>query len=338
MRVAILFDDVESRSGSTPDELGVLESVVAAEEALAELGHEAIRVPAGPECGEWSRVLERSSPDVVFNLCEGLGGRSDGEVLAARVVEGLGLPKTGNSSDTLALAHRKDRVNALLEELGLPVPPWSVWNGESAGETLHNAQGACPVASWRFFPAIVKPVAEDASVGITQDAVVGEPDGLSRRLEAVRHLSPLLVQAFVGTREINVGIVGGEVLPLAEILFDDLPRGFHPLVGYEAKWSPGSKEDIGTRPLCPARLTPSLARRVRSLSLKVWRAVGGCGYGRVDLRLTEPDTLHVLEVNPNPDLAPSAGLARMATVAGWSYTEMLQRILAEAVRTSEAFV
>lgn len=103
------------------------------------------------------------------------------------------------------------------------------------------------------------------------------------------------------------------------------------MVGYEAKWAPGSPEDLGTRPVCPAVLAPEVASRARSLALEAWTAVGGRGYGRVDLRLTEPDTLHVLEVNPNPDLAPSAGLARMAAAAGWSYGELLQRILAEAL-------
>ena len=330
MRVAILYDDVDARPAATRDERGVLEAVDAAGIALTALGHETVRVPAGPDTSEWSRELEWRQPDVVLNLCEGLGGRSEGEVLAAETVEALEIPKTGSSSATLAVARRKDEVNALLEQIGLPVPPWAVWQGDGhdGGSTrLHRIEGA---DEWRHFPAIVKPVAEDGSVGIDQNAVVSNPTALGQRLEAVRHLSPLLIQAFVGTREINVGIIGDEVLPPAEIVFDDLPLGFHPIVGFEAKWFPGSAEDLGTRPVCPARLPQSVADRARVVSLKAWRAVGGRGYGRVDLRLTEPDTLHILEVNPNPDLAPSAGLARMAAARGWSYGEVLERIIENA--------
>jgi D-alanine-D-alanine ligase len=69
----------------------------------------------------------------------------------------------------------------------------------------------------------------------------------------------------------------------------------------------------------------------RRIALEAWEAVGGKGYGRVDLRLTEPDTLHILEINPNPDLAPSAGLARMALARGWDYGALVERILAEAL-------
>jgi D-alanine-D-alanine ligase len=70
--------------------------------------------------------------------------------------------------------------------------------------------------------------------------------------------------------------------------------------------------------------------------MQAWEAVGGEGYGRVDFRFTEPDTLHVLEVNPNPDLAPSAGLARMAVAAGWAYSDLLGQIVSEALSTAAA--
>lgn len=320
MNIAILFDDVDARPTATPDERGVMEAVHAAVAALRSAGHGAAPVPAGPDPARWIPRLEEASPDAVLNLCEGLGGRSDGEVLAARTVEALGLPLTGSRSDTLDLARRKDRVNELLEARGLPVPEWTLWEGNGAGRPT----------SWTSFPAIVKPAAEDGSVGITQASVVGSRQELERQLSASAAFRPLLVQAFVGTREINVGIVGGEVLPLSEIVFGELPPGHHPMVSYEAKWAPGSLEDRGTRPVCPAPLGAEVAARARELALEAWTAVGGAGYGRVDLRLTEPDTLHVLEVNPNPDLAPSAGLARMAAAAGWSFEELLSRILEEA--------
>jgi D-alanine-D-alanine ligase len=318
VKVAVLFDDVDARPDATPDERGVLEAVEGALSALHALGHHVVAVPAGPDAASWTRTLEELSPHVVLNLCEGLGGRSEGEVLAARAMEALGLPLTGSPSEVLDLARRKDRVNVLLEARGLSVPPWA------------RVSDAGAPASWTAFPAIVKPAAEDGSVGITQESVVADPEELARRLESAAAFAPLLIQAFVGTREINVGIVGREVLPLSEIVFSGLPPGHPPMVGYEAKWATGSPEDLGTRPVCPALLAPEVASRARDLALEVWSAVGGRGYGRVDLRLTEPDTLHVLEVNPNPDLAPSAGLARMATAAGWSYGELLERILAEA--------
>ncbi len=322
MKVAILFDDVASRPNASPDEIGVMAAVDATEAALRGSGNETVRIPAGPELASWSALLARSDPHAVFNLCEGLGGRSDGEVLAARVVEELGIPMTGSPSPALALARRKDRVNTLLEKRGLPVPTWAVWHGFDRPKW---AEG------WSHFPAIVKPAAEDGSVGITQESVVDSTDALAARLLEVAPLAPLLVQAFVGNREINVGVVGDTVLPLAEIVFHEMPSGFHPMVGYEAKWAEGSAEDLGTRPVCPALLSLEVEEEARRIALEAWGSVGGKGYGRVDIRLTEPDTLHVIEINPNPDLAPSAGLTRMARTQGWDYSALVERILAEAL-------
>ena len=102
------------------------------------------------------------------------------------------------------------------------------------------------------------------------------------------------------------------------------------MVGYSAKWKPGSPEDLGTMPVCPAPLSEELAERIRTLALQAWDAVGGRGYGRVDFRISEPDTLHILEVNPNPDLDPSAGLARAARNHGWSYGTLIGEVLSEA--------
>lgn len=328
MRVAILYDDVGARAGATLDEVGVLEAVSAVEGSLKKLGYDVERVPAGEDVDRWRASLAGLGVGLVFNLCEGLGGRSEGEVTAARVVEELGLPMTGSHSRTLALARRKDHVNTLLRDRGLPVPQWGVWPGNGA------ADGKTPTtfaAGWSLYPAIVKPVAEDGSVGIDEGAVVKDTESLARRLEAKGGEGGLLVQAFVGSREINAAIVGHEVLPVSEIVFRDLPEGHPPIVGYRAKWVEGSAEDRGTRPVCPAVLPVALAAKVRLLALKAWRAVGGAGYGRVDFRLTPPDVLHVLEVNPNPDLSPSAGLARAAEAEGMRYHDLVKRIVGEAV-------
>lgn len=329
MRVAVLFDDVGSRPGATPDEAGVLEAVDAVVQALEVLHHQPVTVPAGAELEVWARRLRETAPDAVFNLCEGLGGRSEGEVLAARALEELKLPMTGSPSAVLDLARRKDQVNGLLESRGLPVPTWKVWDGFSRVRWAAN---------WDLFPAIVKPAAEDGSVGISQASVVQDRRSLEDQLLALAPMAPLMVQAFVGTREINAAIVGGAVLPLSEIRFGRLPKGHHPIVDYAAKWSPGSVEDLGTSPLCPAPVPGSLASRIRLMALRAWAAIGGRGYGRVDFRLTPPDTLHILEVNPNPDLAPSAGLARAALMQGWDFPALVGRILAEATARWEVAV
>lgn len=314
MRVAVLHDDVLGRPGASPDELGVLEAVEAVTAALHELAHTPVRVAVGTRLEEWVAALNDARAELVFNLCEGAGGASAGEVRVAAAVELLGIPMTGSGTETIALARRKDRVNALLSAAGLPVPRWT------RAERLNG---------WSRYPAIVKPAAEDASVGITQASVAGDERALRLAL-ADRSHGPLLVQEFLPGREFNVGIVGERVLPLAEIEFQELPGGGWPLVSYRAKWETGSDEDLATVPRCPADAQPELVEEARALARAAWTLVEGRGYGRIDLRADAAGRLHVLEVNPNPDLSPSAGLTRMATADGWSYTDLIRRIVEEA--------
>ncbi len=318
MRVAVLHDDVLGRPGASPDELGVLEAVEAVSAALHELGHAPVRVAVTPRLEEWVRALNDVHVELVFNLCEGAAGASAGEVRVAAVVELLGLPMTGSGTETIALARRKDRVNALLAADRLPVPAWA---------PAEHASG------WRRFPAIVKPAAEDASVGITQLSIASDERTLMHALMLNGRYAPLIIQEFVPGREFNVGIVGRHVLPLAEIEFHELPDGGSPrwpLVSYRAKWEAGSDEDRATVPRCPAAAEPELVAQARALALAAWALVEGRGYGRVDLRADAAGRLHVLEVNPNPDLSPSAGLTRMARAEGWSYTELVRQIVEEA--------
>jgi D-alanine-D-alanine ligase len=307
VRVAVTHD--AGAVAGPPDAAGVLESVDAVVASLGRLGHAAFPVAVGRPL---ERVLSRlAGVDVVFNLTEGLDGQGEAEPRAAALQELTGRPVTGARSDTLALARRKDRVNALLTSRGVPVPAWTLAGPETA-------------RVWTRFPAIVKPAGEDGSVGIHESSVVDDAVELATAL--ARTPEPALVQAFVGGRELNVAIVGEVVLPVSEIVF----HGSQRIVSYGAKWSPGSPADLDTRPVCPARISATLHAQVVELARTAWSAVGGTGYGRVDLRTDDAGVPHVLEVNPNPDLAPGAGLARMAGAAGWGYDGLIARILEES--------
>ncbi len=309
MRIAVAYDGAAD-GAAAPDTAGVLDAVRATVDALSRAGHTAFPIAAATPL---ERFLGRLAVvDLVFNLVEGLGGRAEDEPRVTALIELARKPVTGASSETLALCRRKDRVNALLGAAGLPIPEWTLV--PPGGDPEDRVP----------FPAIVKPAGEDGSVGIDEHSVVD--DAIELRAALDRCAGDALVQRFVGGRELNVGIVGGSVLPVAEIAFSGAQR----LVSYAAKWEPGSGADLGTRSLCPAPLDGAVAEHARELALRAWRAVGGRGYGRVDLRTDEEGRLQVLEVNPNPDLAPEAGLARMAAAAGWTFEGLVARILREA--------
>jgi D-alanine-D-alanine ligase len=309
VRIAVIYD-AAADGGGTVDVAGVLESVHAVVATLADAGHAAFPVPVAAPL---DRFLTRAAAvDLVFNLAEGLGGWAEDEPRIAAMLELCRVRFTGSSSDTLSLCRRKDRVNGLLAAHGLPVPAWTVVEPETE-------------PGWGDgFPVIVKPIGEDGSVGIHEWSVAD--DALELQEALGRQSSASLVQRFVGGRELNVAFVGDAALPVAEIEFAGRQR----VVSYAAKWDAGSDADRATRPSCPARIPARLRDRAVELARGAWAVVGGRGYGRVDLRTDDAGRIYVLEVNPNPDLGPGAGLARMADAAGWGYGGLVRRIVEEA--------
>ncbi|MGH7662850.1 MAG: D-alanine--D-alanine ligase family protein [Gemmatimonadaceae bacterium] len=341
MKIALLFDGV-SALGASPDLL-ILETVEAVERVLSSDGEQVVRIPVDPD-GRWIERIRRGRFDLAFNLCEGIDGVAAFEPAVIGVLELLGVPCTGSSSYTTSLCLRKHIVNGVLGMNGLPVPRFGVARraeSEAAPPAAErSARRDSPRASrpkrLRIpavgFPAICKPASEDASIGIEQRSVVRTVRALTERIAAMHERwDEVLVQRYVEGREVNVGILGSTVLPLAEIDFGELPKGMWRIVTYRSKWDTGSDEDRGTQPQCPAELPAELVAEIGRLALAAWRAVGGEGYGRVDFRIDRSGRPWLLEVNSNPDLAPDAGLARMARVTGLGYDGLVRELCALAL-------
>jgi D-alanine-D-alanine ligase len=309
VKIGVLFDGL---SAASADQL-IIGTVDAVSAELASEGNEIVRIPASPDA-KWVDKLRRARVDLVFNLCESIDGVAALEPPVISVLELLGIPYSGSSSWTTSLCLRKHVVNAALERTGLPVPKFAVV----------RRGGAIPSVG---FPAICKPAAEDASIGVEQRSVVRTARQLTERVGAMlERWDEVLVQRYIEGREVNVGILGDAVLPIAEIDFGRMPKGMWRIVTYRSKWETGSDEDLGSAPRCPARLPAGVAAQLRRVAVAAWWIAGGSGYGRVDFRIDERGKPWILEVNANPDISPDAGLARMARVAGIDYGALVRRI------------
>jgi D-alanine-D-alanine ligase len=291
-------------------------------------GCEAQLVPVDGDLASLRTRLAELDVDCAFNLCESLAGDARLESAVPLLLELLGIPFTGSPPEVLSFALRKDRVKQRLEAAQIPTP---------AGRVLSRADDPCDLP----FPLIVKPVREDGSVGIWRTSVVHDAAELARAVDAVltKLRQPCLVEQFIDGREFNVALLGHptpRVLPLSEIDFTSLPADAPRIVSYDAKWTTGSVDDLGTVPILHPSLPTAAAARVRRVAVEAFRAVGVRDYGRVDVRLAASGIPYVVDVNPNCDLAPHAGMARAAAAVGIDYEALSRLLVRYALRRRRA--
>jgi D-alanine-D-alanine ligase len=210
------------------------------------------------------------------------------------------------------------------------------------GFVLESATDAVPMPVDPSSRWIVKPSREDASHGISTASVVSGERAVRDRAAWViaTYRQPALVEEFVDGRELNVAILGSgadaEILPLAEIDWTGFPEGAPRLVTFAAKWDQKSAEYKGSMPVPVRDLGPELERLVRDRARAAYDALGLEGYGRIDLRVHATRGPLVIDVNPNPDISPDAGLAKAAARGGIVYDELIARIVRAAVSRSAA--
>lgn len=327
MRVVILHNRVPAQAA--PDELDVLVQVEAVGEALIALGHSVEPWGCDLDLESLAFSLSGATPEVVFNLVEGLEGYGRLIHVAPGVLEALRVPVAGCPSEAIYLTSHKVLAKGLLRQAGLPTPDW-------LGDGLADAAadpGPGDAERW-----IVKSVWEDASIGMDDAAVVGG-GAAAARLElahrAGRAGSPWFAEAFVEGREFNLGLLDGPggptVLPPAEMTFEDYPEGKPRIVGYAAKWHEDSFEYSHTvRRFDLPATDAALVAELQDLARACWRLFGLRGWARVDFRVDAHGKPFILEVNANPCLSPDAGFAAGLARAGIPYHEAIARIVAAA--------
>ena len=270
-------------------------------------------------------VLSGRAPDVVFNLIEFFNDEPKQEFLVAGLYELMKIPFTGAPPYTLALCQRKASTKRILQAYGIRTPRFKLME-----------EGKLPRRHGLHYPLIVKPVREDASIGIDNAAVVADIAALQQRVEYVwtEFKQPALVEEFIEGRELNVSILGNappDILPIAEMDFSELPSHLHPIVSFEAKWDPHHEAFHKMYPKCPAELPKRVEKRVKEIALEAYSIMGCRDYARVDMRLNKQRQVFVLEVNPNPDLTEGVAFMESAEQAGLSFSEVLGRIVTFAL-------
>jgi len=325
LKVGILFNQptgpLRGESTDFLAEVEVEDEVNAVQEALETLAIRNQLFPIEDDIVPVIKELKKSQPDVVINLSEGSFGDSHLEMNVAALLEILDFRYTGSPPLTLGVCQDKGFTNDILKMNGIPTPDYRVLRS---------------VVDWKSdmpYPLFVKPLKEDASIGISSRSFVRNGRELMDQVEYITktYKQPALVEEYIAGRELNVAILGNEkakALPISEIVFgfDEEPK----IVDYSAKWFKESVEYEKTKPVCPANLEQETKDRIEQVALQAYKALCCRDYARVDIRLRD-GVPWVLEVNPNPDVSPDAGFARALKAARIRYEEFVKTIVLYAL-------
>jgi D-alanine-D-alanine ligase len=276
------------------------------------------------------QLLERLAafkPDIVFNCSEGFGGNSHLDYTVAAVLEMHGYRYTGCSATALLVARNKSMSKKILAFHGIRVSDFAVF---------HAGDESVRPSALRY-PLIVKPLMEDASLGIAQSSVVSDDEELAERVKFIHEKfnQAAIAEELIDGRELYVGMVGNdtlEMLPVIEMDFGKLDTVERRIATWKTKWDEDYRKQQEIRTIFARRLSPELLEKLHQVCETAFHALGFQDYGRLDLRLTHDDEVYVLEANPNPFIAREHEMAMAAEKAGMKYGEFIDRIVKEAMK------
>ena len=330
MKIAVIFDsphpEWEDEAFKREVEQKVEEAEYDVARALMAGGHEVLMVGIGDDVSPLLTKLAAFQPRLVFNGCEGFRKNARHEYAIAALLDMYGYRYTGSSPTALLVARNKSLTKKVLAFHGIRVPAFA---------EFHEGDALVRPSELRF-PLIVKPLLEDASIGIAQASVVEDDASLKQRIEFIhaKYHQAAIVEELVEGREVYVGLIGNddvEVLPLTEMTFGEPETTEHRIATYKAKWDEDYRKRKKIRNVFAKGVSDELTRRIGEICSTAFHALWLQDYGRVDVRLAHDDEVYVLEVNPNPFIADEHELAEAAKKSGLKYNAFIQRIVDEAM-------
>jgi len=326
LRVAVLthpsLAPPESREGYTEQEAHEWKTEFDVVSTLRKLGHDVRVLPVDNELTPIRETVEQWKPDIFFNLLEEFLGRQEFDHHVVSFLELMQVPYTGCHTRGLILARDKALSKKLLAYHHLPVPKFAVFPRERRVVRPKALE----------FPLIVKSLVKESSIGISQASIVDNDDKLRDRVAFIhqRISSDAIAEQYIDGRELYAGMIGNarvNVLPVWELLFENLPPGAARIATAHVKHNTDYQERRGIYQQAAEDLSPALRQQVINTTRRIARILDLDGYSRIDYRLTEDGKLFFLEANPNPDVAASEEFASAAEAAGWEYPDLIQRIL-----------
>jgi len=265
-------------------------------------------------------------PDVIFNLVEVFNNQAQWDKNVAALLEMLGIPYTGARADALFICNNKALSKKILRFHRLRVARFQVFY---QGHRI-----------WRpkiiKLPAIIKPLCEEASRGISQASVVDSDEGFSERIKFIHDNMQMdaIAEEYIDGRELYVGVMGTkrlQVLPPREMKFGQLSDEEPRIATYKAKWDDDYRERWNIRSEFAGKLANGVWERIQDSCKRAYRALNIRSYLRFDIRVTPEGRVYIIEPNANPCIARIDEFAQAAEKIGLSYNQLIRRIVTMAL-------
>lgn len=303
------------------DEADTLAQAKYVADTLRELGRPVEMLSTDLDLNKTLASIGGKNPECVFNLVESLHGHGRLVHIVPAVLGSAKIRFTGADGDSMYLSSNKLLAKRWMNLHGIPTP-LNFLPGDSK-----------PVddVTW-----IVKSVWEHASFGMDDGCVVENLSAARARIDHSRaqYGGDWFAEQFVDGREFNIAVleIDGkpQILPIAEMIFVDLPAGKPRIVGYAAKWDDTAPEYHATQRSFPL-LPGTEHRKLADVVLQCWHAFRLRGYARIDLLMDASGAPWVLEVNANPCLSPDAGFCAAVIEAGITPSKAMEHIISAAV-------
>lgn len=343
LKITILYDAVEESDKKEAEATGKKVSPLVCEQVeqvLTKHGYEVKRLPAEHKIRDLVSQIMKDDSDLIFNLCESLGGISQYEQHVAALLEVLDKRFTGAGSIGLTLAQDKELSKKIFQFHSIRYPKFSCMD---AGKVEWSDE--------LTFPLFVKPLNEDASIGIDSGSIVNNVKELMERISYIQteFNAPALIEEYIEGRELYIGILGNdkpEALPILEWDFSKMPKGTPRIASSEAKWDDESAYKDAPE-VFPTDIPEPVYTKMQEAAIQAFRSLKLRDYGRIDMRLrhvvkdtktksTEKDTatanldnweFYVIEANPNPYLDKKSELAMGARKHELSYPDLIEKIV-----------
>jgi D-alanine-D-alanine ligase len=290
--------------------------------ALKELGHEAEHLAIFDDLDLLRQKLQSFQPDVIFNLADQFKNNRAFDQHIASFLAMHGIPFTGCGSTGLTLCKHKGISKKILSY-----------------HRIHTAAFVIIPRGKRIarpkklnFPILIKPLKEEASLGISQASFVETDDQFNERVQFIHEKfdNDVIAEEYIEGRELYVGIFGNlrlQVFPIRELIFKEVPPDEPKIATYKAKWDEEYRKRWGLQNQFAEGLDPALVSQIEETCKRIYRLLTIDGYARLDLRLTPKNEIYFIEANPNPILAADEDFALSAMKANLPYPQLIDRII-----------